>query len=189
MLFSAFWLLGAALAGLALLVLKGGRDKPVNRSFALFTLGLAGWVLGIGGLAEGGLPQTWGRFTFASASIVPAAFLSFAWAYPTPGRWPPWGVRGTAWGLGGLLALTSLTTRLVIQADSRLATPFHRTSGPLYPAFAAYFLAASVVVPLVGGLSLDAKLHTGPLFFFLGLLVGIVAAVSVVYTRFVRRYL
>jgi len=51
------------------------------------------------------------------------------------------------------------------------------------------FLAASVVVPLVGGLSLDAKLHTGPLFFFLGLLVGIVAAVSVVYTRFVRRYL
>jgi F0F1-type ATP synthase assembly protein I len=51
------------------------------------------------------------------------------------------------------------------------------------------FLAASVVVPLVGGLSLDAALHTGPLFFFLGLLVGIVAAVSVVYTRFVRRYL
>jgi F0F1-type ATP synthase assembly protein I len=51
------------------------------------------------------------------------------------------------------------------------------------------FLAASVVVPLVGGLSLDAALHTGPLFFLLGLLVGIVAAVSVVYTRFVRRYL
>jgi F0F1-type ATP synthase assembly protein I len=51
------------------------------------------------------------------------------------------------------------------------------------------FLAASVVVPLVGGLSLDAALHTGPLFFFVGLLVGIVAAVSVVYTRFVRRYL
>jgi len=46
-----------------------------------------------------------------------------------------------------------------------------------------------VVVPLVGGLSLDAALHTGPLFFLLGLLVGIAAAVSVVYTRFVRRYL
>src|SRR5439155_1485602 len=83
-------------------------------------LGLAGWVLGIGGLAGGGLPQTWGRFTFASASIVPAAFLSFAWAYPTPGRWPPWEVRGTAWGLGALLALTSMTTRLVVQADRLL---------------------------------------------------------------------
>jgi signal transduction histidine kinase len=144
--FSAFWLLGAALAGLGLLVLKGGRDKPVNRSFAFFTLGLAGWVLGIGGLAQGGLPQTWGRFTFASASIVPAAFLSFARAYPTPGRWPPWGVRGTAWGLGALLALASMTTHLVVQPESPLgATPFHRTSGPLYPVFAAYFLAASIV--------------------------------------------
>ena len=51
------------------------------------------------------------------------------------------------------------------------------------------FLAASVVIPLVGGLSLDAALHTGPLFFLLGLLVGIVAAAGVVYSRFMRRYL
>jgi F0F1-type ATP synthase assembly protein I len=51
------------------------------------------------------------------------------------------------------------------------------------------FLAASVIVPLVGGLLLDAGLHTEPLFFFIGLVVGIVAAASVVYTRFVRRYL
>jgi F0F1-type ATP synthase assembly protein I len=50
-------------------------------------------------------------------------------------------------------------------------------------------LAASVIVPLVGGLLLDAGLRTGPLFFFIGLVVGIVAASSVVYTRFVRRYL
>jgi hypothetical protein len=50
------------------------------------------------------------------------------------------------------------------------------------------FLAASVIVPLVGGLSLDAALHTGPLFFFLGLFVGIVAAAGVVYTRLVKPY-
>jgi F0F1-type ATP synthase assembly protein I len=49
-------------------------------------------------------------------------------------------------------------------------------------------LAASVVVPLVGGLLLDAGLHTEPLFFLIGLFVGIVAAVGVIYTRFVRRY-
>jgi F0F1-type ATP synthase assembly protein I len=49
-------------------------------------------------------------------------------------------------------------------------------------------LAAVVVVPLVGGALLDSALHTGPLFFFAGLLVGIVGAVLVVYTRFVRRY-
>jgi hypothetical protein len=50
------------------------------------------------------------------------------------------------------------------------------------------FLAASVIVPLVGGLSLDAALHTGPLFFFVGLFVGIVAAAGVVYTRLVKPY-
>lgn len=49
-------------------------------------------------------------------------------------------------------------------------------------------LAAVVVIPLVGGLLLDSALHTGPLFFLVGLLVGIVGAVLVVYTGFVRRY-
>lgn len=50
------------------------------------------------------------------------------------------------------------------------------------------FLAVSVLVPLVGGLLLDAALHTGPLFFFIGLFVGIVAAAGVVYTSLVRPY-
>jgi len=50
-------------------------------------------------------------------------------------------------------------------------------------------LAAAVIIPLVSGLSLDATLHTGPLFFFVGLLVGIVVTAGVVYAKFVRPYL
>lgn len=50
------------------------------------------------------------------------------------------------------------------------------------------FLAATVVIPLGAGLLLDGALRTGPLFFLVGLLVGIAAAAAVVYTRFVRRY-
>jgi signal transduction histidine kinase len=141
---SAFWLLGATLAGLALLVLRGGSDRPVNRAFALFTLSVAGWAFGIGGLAGGWLPQTWGRFAFASASIVPAAFLSLAWVYPTPSRWPSLAVRRLAWALGAGLAGTSLTTPLILWAVTPLAANrFHRTSGPLYPLFATYFLVGS----------------------------------------------
>jgi F0F1-type ATP synthase assembly protein I len=50
------------------------------------------------------------------------------------------------------------------------------------------FLAASFVIPIVLGVLLDGALRTSPLFLFVGLGAGILAAVGVVYTRYVRRY-
>jgi F0F1-type ATP synthase assembly protein I len=50
------------------------------------------------------------------------------------------------------------------------------------------YLAAAVVLPLLAGLVGDAVAHTGPVFFLLGLLVGIAAASAIIYTRF-KRYL
>lgn len=50
-------------------------------------------------------------------------------------------------------------------------------------------LAASVLVPLIGGGLLDRVLHTGSLLLFVGLLVGIAAAVAVVYVGYVKRFL
>jgi F0F1-type ATP synthase assembly protein I len=50
------------------------------------------------------------------------------------------------------------------------------------------FLAAAFVVPMVLGVVLDGALRTSPLFLFVGLAVGILAAVAVVYARYVRRY-
>jgi len=50
-------------------------------------------------------------------------------------------------------------------------------------------LAAGVVVPMVAGVVLDGALHTSPLFVFVGLAAGIVAAVALVYVRYVRRYM
>jgi F0F1-type ATP synthase assembly protein I len=52
----------------------------------------------------------------------------------------------------------------------------------------AVLLAAAVVVPLVLGLVIDSAAHSGPTFFFIGLFLGVVAAVATVYTRF-KRYL
>ncbi|MDQ6774573.1 MAG: hypothetical protein M3024_16595 [Candidatus Dormibacteraeota bacterium] len=49
-------------------------------------------------------------------------------------------------------------------------------------------LAAVVVIPLVGGVVLVGALHASPGFFIVGLVVGVLAAAAVVYTRFVRRY-
>ena len=48
---------------------------PVNRWFALQTLTLALWVLGIAGAHAGQYPEFWGRWTFASACLMPAFSL------------------------------------------------------------------------------------------------------------------
>ena len=50
------------------------------------------------------------------------------------------------------------------------------------------FLAAAFVVPMVLGVVVDGALRTSPLFLFVGLAVGILAAVAVVFARYVRRY-
>lgn len=52
----------------------------------------------------------------------------------------------------------------------------------------AVLIAAAVVVPLVLGLVVDAATHRAPIFFFIGLVLGVIAAVVTVYTRF-KRYL
>jgi F0F1-type ATP synthase assembly protein I len=49
-------------------------------------------------------------------------------------------------------------------------------------------LAASFVVPIVLGVLLDGALRTSPVFVFVGLAAGILAAIGVVYARYVKRY-
>jgi F0F1-type ATP synthase assembly protein I len=48
----------------------------------------------------------------------------------------------------------------------------------------AVLIAAAVVVPLLLGLAVDAAAHSAPTFFFIGLVLGVIAAVATVYTRF-----
>ncbi len=47
-------------------------------------------------------------------------------------------------------------------------------------------LAVSVLLPLIGGLVVDSRLGTAPFGVIVGMLLGIVAAVGVVYVRFKR---
>ena len=49
------------------------------------------------------------------------------------------------------------------------------------------YLCAAVVIPLFIGLRIDDAMHSTPLGFGLGLLIGIVAGFSGIYLRF-RRY-
>jgi F0F1-type ATP synthase assembly protein I len=50
------------------------------------------------------------------------------------------------------------------------------------------FLAAAVLVPMLIGLGVDSLARTGPLFFLVGLGLGVLAGIFAAYTRF-KRYL
>ncbi|MBI4636537.1 MAG: GAF domain-containing protein, partial [Candidatus Rokubacteria bacterium] len=139
---ASLFLVALAAIALALFVWRARPDSTIHRWFAAFSLSGAGWVLGIAGLYSGSYMEAWGRLTFASASLVPVTFLSFAYAYPTVSRRPSvkW-VRTTLF-VGGAFALLSLTTSLIVHSSAMTEAGLTRKSGPLLPVFAVYFIAA-----------------------------------------------
>src|SRR3989441_907650 len=138
----AFFCLSAALTALALFVWRAKPEHSINRWFAVQTICLAAWVFGIGGLQGGTDLDAWGRFTFASASLIPATFLGFTRCYPTPSRWPSSRLVWSTLGVGVVLAALSLTTSLVVYDNVLTLEGLTRRSGPLYPVFVVYFIAA-----------------------------------------------
>ena len=138
---AALFALAIAIEALAIYVLLAAVHRPVNRWFAAFTMPLAGWIFGIAALSIGWWPDLWGRLTFASASMVPAAFLGFATTYPRRSRWPPPRMVNIGLALGALFTILSLGTALVVADVSVSSEGLGRTTGILYPAFAGYFLA------------------------------------------------
>ena len=68
------------------------------------------------------------------------------------------------------------------------ATPRGRVPSGGELAGLSVYLAAVVVLPLLAGIVVDALVHTGPLFLFVGLVLGIIGGVAVFVTR-VRQYL
>ena len=135
----------AVLASLAVFVWRARPESAVNRWFAGFTVCVACWVLGVAGLQGGAHLDAWGRFTFASASLIPAAFLGFIHSYPTPTTWPPPVLRRITLAAAVVLAGLSLTTSLMVYDNTITPAGLERKTGPLYPLFAAYFFATWAV--------------------------------------------
>jgi signal transduction histidine kinase len=131
-------LLGLGVWGLGAIAWRRGSHPSVARAFAAFAFALGGWVFGIGGVYSGWALEAWARYAFASASLLPACFLVFTVVYPQGGATPRW----LAWpvGLGGVLALASLATPLMVHHVQLTETGLHRETGPLYVPFAVYFL-------------------------------------------------
>jgi len=119
-------------------------DSKINFRFAILTLSIAGWVLGIGGVQSGVHTEAWGRVTFVAACVMPAAFLTFSRVFPATSAWPPASFLWTAVGVGSTLAVLSGTTRLIAYDISLTTTGIQRSSGPLFHLFTLYFLACLI---------------------------------------------
>lgn len=142
----SLFVLSAILTGLAVFVWRARPDNLVNRWFAAFTLFAASWVFGIGGLHSGAHLDEWGRFTFASASLIPSTFLAFMRVYPTQSAWPSLKAQRAILATGLLIAILSISTPLMVYDNALTPAGLSRRTGPLYPLFSLYFLATWILV-------------------------------------------
>src|SRR5438445_5326416 len=138
----SLFLVAITAAALAMFVWRTRSYSTVNRWFAAFTLSGAGWVFGVAGLHAGAHLDAWSRFTFASASLIPATFLCFANSYPTAARWPSGTFVRVALYVAVAFSIVSLATPLIVYDVSMTAAGLTRKAGRLYPLFALYFLVA-----------------------------------------------
>lgn len=132
------------LSALAVFVWRARPDSAINKWFAAYTVLMSAWIFGIAGVNSGSHLEAWGRFTFASASLIPAAFLAFTRCYPTQTSWPSSLVLKITFLTGGAFALLSLTTPLLVYDVSLTDEGLSRKTGPLYVAFSVYFLVVWV---------------------------------------------
>jgi len=80
----ALLLLGLLLFIIALYGWRSAPQAAVNRRFAVQTVVVTMWVIGIAGARSGHAAEFWGRWIFTSASFMAPAFLAFAEVFPTP---------------------------------------------------------------------------------------------------------
>ena len=139
----------AILIALALFVWRARSQSRINQSFAAFTVFVACWVLGVAGLQGGSHLNAWGRFTFASAVLIPLAFLELTHVYPTRSNWPRREIRMALRYIGLAIAIVSVATPFVVRNNVVTPQGLQRQSGSLYPLFFFYFLTVWVIAVIL----------------------------------------
>jgi signal transduction histidine kinase len=125
-------------------------DSPVNRWFATFSVSVAAWTFCVAILYTSDHRELWGRLAFGAAAVIPASFLAFIRSYPAPGTWPPRHIVTSFVILASLLSAASIATPFVVYDVVLTTDGITRRTGVLYPAFAVFFLIASILS--IGGL-------------------------------------
>ncbi len=138
-------ILFAALANLVLgaIILHKQPAGHIHRSFAAFSFSVALWTLSNGLVSA--YPGTtwgyvWGRLTFASASIIPFAFLLFVSVFPTAQLPAPKFVVRT-FAISALAFFSLSFSPLILRSTASVDGQLHVTYGPLHLVFGIYFVS------------------------------------------------
>src|SRR5437667_8685448 len=105
------------LIALALFVLRAHPGSAINRWFAAYTLGIAGWALSIGILHSGVGPEIWSRLAFLSSSFIPVCFLAFTTVFPSRSTWPSQRTLLLLLVVASVFALLPITTPFLVDHD------------------------------------------------------------------------
>jgi len=135
----------AALANLVLgaaILSKEPRGR-IHRYFALFSFSVAAWTLSNGLVSA--YPDTewgfvWGRLAFASASVIPVAFLLFSTVFPSSHPAAPRVVLTLFLVAGGGAFLASFTP-LILRGTASVSGALLVHYGPLHLPFGIYFIS------------------------------------------------
>ncbi|MGH2403902.1 MAG: histidine kinase N-terminal 7TM domain-containing protein, partial [bacterium] len=117
-------------------------EGEVNRWFAAFSISAAGWALGLAWCLSGLATELALRFAFASISLSPATFFTFAEYYPRREGRPLAKLNRVFLAFGVLFAFVSLFTPLIVYEAKLTAAGLVRKPGALYLPYAAYCLVA-----------------------------------------------
>ena len=134
---------GIASLGLGAAVLSRQPKGKINRYFALFSFAVTTWTLSNAfAVAQfQSVPDyIWPRLAFASASIIPIAFLAFATVFPTPVS-PPSPYVLPSFGFAALIFLVASLSTLIVRGVTIDGGALRIVYGPLHRPFAIYFMA------------------------------------------------
>ncbi len=130
-------------AGLGAIVLSRDFNNSIYRSFAAFSFSVATWTLSNGLVslyADTPWGYLWGRLAFASASVIPVAFLLFTADFPSrePAA-PPKLLR--VFLLAATAAFAVSLTPLMVKGTTSEDGVLRVIYGPLHLPFGLYFIS------------------------------------------------
>jgi PAS domain S-box-containing protein len=129
--------------GLGLAILSRNNRSSIHGYFSIFSFAVAAWTVTNGlvsAYAGTEWGYIWGRLAFASASVIPMAFLFFSSVFPSDEPRPP-AVLVRIFLVSSIAAFAASCTPLIVRATTSVNGILQVQYGPMHLAFGVYFIS------------------------------------------------